>query len=426
MRDERLIRHAIDARLSGLSVSRQRQAEILRRAKEGEKPVKKKVSAALAFALLILLLAGTACAAAYGVLNLHPEQAGNIAYGEHIMTIGDAFDAGDFTLRMREAVFDGRTLSFSFEVESEESDALLMLSVGASAEGRMLTTSPGGVSQGVDYLYGFWAEQGDGNFAADVTLEEPVSAAVDFALRFDVLHPNFPMETEKTGLPADDSPAFDALTDADFAACAERFAQAYRERRILLTADGSIRDYVENLSVPQGESEKVWKAMTPEERLVASGAFGKADELTVRFSAQAEASQGELPTVQLGDYDVTFTRLEVTFAEAEYALTVRKARGDGRTAAQEFMENAGCWEFAVLMPNGQTTPLADSCGCLDNGDVACSGRLSLSGETDELIFVPCWNPVSQDPDENMARPVYDAGRPLTPEQEERMFTVRVR
>lgn len=261
----------------------------------------------------------------------------------------------------------------------------------------------------------------------DFALDEPVSGPVDFTLRFDVMRPNYPIEESAMSLPADDDPASDSLAGADDDAYDESFAQAYREGRILVTQRRELNDYVANLPAPEEYSEAEWYALTSTERLVVSGAFQKTDELTVRFTAQSDmaASQSDLPVVQLGDYEVTFSRLDVSFAEASYALTVRKVRGDGRTAAQEFINNDGYWEFAVLMPEGKTTPLADGCGVMDDGDMAYSGTLSLSGPTDALTFVPCWNPVSQNPDEYIARKVYDAGAPITQEQEELMFTVRI-
>ena len=115
MTEENGIRRAIDVRLSGLTVTPQMRADILRQAREEARPRgRRKMSVSLAFALLALLLAATAYAAVrFGVLSFHENQAENDAYLSHIRPIDERIEGDHATLTVSDAVFDGTFIRIS-------------------------------------------------------------------------------------------------------------------------------------------------------------------------------------------------------------------------------------------------------------------------------------------------------------------------
>lgn len=438
----RKIRQAIDARLSGAAPDPGLRARVLREVR-GEYKVKKKIPAGLVLALGILLLAATACAAAvrYGIMDYNRRYAENEAYQEHILQIDETHENDFVTLTVNEAVFDGTSFSMTMNIEPKEGagEVYIMPRVTAMAGDRALDVDIEGCSGG-DFFSGFFVpglgemSRNDGCYGADYAIltegedglvldteEEPVT----WTVTFDILRPEYPVREVETMLGGDD-------TDIPYEVYMAQFSDAYACGEILLVY-GSPVEYASVLPVPEGMSRDAWYSLHIEDRLAASDAFTRVEKLTISFTTGENRvhALSEPQTFDLGeDYEVTVTACSATFARADYRLTLRKKEGHGKSAAAEYMENDGFWEFAVLSSGGKTTPSGDGCGVETDEDgnpldcVMYSGTVELDRPTDALIFVPCWNDASEE-GANAARPVYDAQEPLDERQRDLSFTVKL-
>lgn len=434
MNEKQALRRAIDARLSGLSVSGRQQLDLLRLAEKGEQPVKKKISLSLVLALALLALAATACAAAvrYGMLDDKPLQSGNPAYLNQILTLDETYENEHMFLSVNDAAFDGEHLSLTLDVRPKEGGRNLFIYP-------QLTASSGGAacaadfcgSRGGSFSEGFFCRKDGGvSYGADYALREKADGPVTWTLTLDILDPLYPVEPNPLSIAADDDPHpdEDAVSDEDYM---ESFAQGCRDGKIYLSEPLQSMDLFErNLPRPQQLTEEAWNGMPMPERLAACGAFAPVDRLTVVFTTEdAGTLTCDLPqTFPLGDdYEVTLTSLSATSSQVKYELDVQKKAGHGKSAAQEWLDNDGCWEFALLIPDGQTLPCADAAGAdAASGSVLLNGMFEVSRRPDELIFVPCWNPVSQNAEHCPYHDVLRAQRPLTEAQEQLMFRVKLR
>ena len=118
------VREAIDARLSGVRMSREDRARVLERARKEEERMRKKISTGLMVALaLTALLAGTALAAAGGIfeffagrdagIGLEPLEQ-NLA-GAAVAT-GQTLLQDEVELTVEESYYDGETLYLSWSI----------------------------------------------------------------------------------------------------------------------------------------------------------------------------------------------------------------------------------------------------------------------------------------------------------------------
>lgn len=433
MNEKQAMKRAIDARLSGLTVSRQQRADLLLRAQEGEKPVKKKISVSLIVAVALLMLAATACAAAvrFGMLDYKKNQAGNASYMERILSLNETYENDDLSISVNDAAFDGAIFSVTVEVHPKDGGDNLFIypQVSATCGGLPCEIAFAG-SQGADFHVGFFSSGIDGAYGADYEVVGIPAGPITWTVAFSVLRPEYPVELNPMRIPADDdpNPDPDAPTYEDYM---ESFAQGCRDGVIYLAEPlASMELFEENLPRPKGISAETWEAMEMAERLVASGAFSLVGMPTAVFTTEsADVLTCDLPmTIDLDeDYEVTLTSLTVTSAYMDYKLSVRRKEGHGKSAAQEYIDNDGGWTFAVLIPDGETTPCADGLGVNEeDGSVICDGTVELSHAADEVIFVPCWDPSPQSQGAFPSSQVYRAQRPLTDEQERLMFTVKLR
>ena len=441
MSRENEFRRAVDARLSGLSVSPGRQMEILRRAQEEEQPVKRKISAslALAVALLLLTMAAGVAATRYGVLDFNGEQKNNAEYIEHILQIDQSFTNDYFTMTLNEAVFDSISLSMTMEIATPPDGQTVYVCPRITAEcgGRQLATDIEGCTGG-DFWSGFWLPQdgdwgNDGRYGVDcaVITDEEDGVAYDaqndpvtWTVTFDVIKPEWPMRTAGEMLFDDEDHTYE-----DFLAYEQQFADAYEEGVILLGAYGDIVEFEAGLPIPDGVTDEEWLFTPTSERLVQSGAFSRVDVLTASFTTDGvSALRAELPlTVDLGEAEATLTELVASFARADYKFVVHKKEG---SAAQDYLDDVGMWEFALLSPSGrvQTSQTGGGCVSAESEDTNFSASVTLTAPTDELIFVPVFVPNSQtSPDGRVnAHAIMMAGKPLTSEQEEMAFAVKLK
>lgn len=417
---EKSFRQSVDARLSGLEVSRGRQAAILRRALQRERSVPRKplVTLALAIALMALAAAGLAVALRFGVISYNRGQRDNAAFKAHILTVNQAYETDDFSLTVNEAVFDGMSLSFTMNILPKAGGGPVYIHprVLAQCDGQPLLTDPESCLG--DFFSGFWVPERDplgpdGNYGADyVILQEDgdgvaeratANHPVTWTLSFDVIKPNWPVEANETELNGEDDPPL-----ADYMAL---FSSAYANRRILLAGGYSLVEYAAALPVPQGVARKEWVSTRLSKQLVRSGAFSRVDTLEISFTT-AEAAVKQLAAPQhfsLGTQaGVCVHSAQATFTQAVYGLTVRAPDAAG---AEE-------WYFAVLCPDCQTSESGMRREADGDGALRISGTVSLFGEASALTFVPCR-------DLHSVNEVYARQQPLTGEQRALSFTIHL-
>ena len=223
---EKTFRESIDARLSGLEVPQGRQAAILRRALQQERPAPRKPLVTLALAIVLALAltaAGLAVALRFGVIGFNRGQEDNAAFKAHILTVNQAYETDDLSLTVNEAVFDGMSLSFTMNILPKEGGEPVYIHPRVSAQcgGEPLMTDPQGCLG--DFYSGFWVPERDplgpeGCYGADYAIireDEDGSIAYDTAtqpvtwtLSFDIIKPNWPVESNDIALTgtADDPP----------------------------------------------------------------------------------------------------------------------------------------------------------------------------------------------------------------------------
>ena len=135
MKDNRLeqrIQHSLNAELSGLNTTSWQRNQFFENATGGNK-VKRKLTYSLVLAIVMLLIAATALAAAitngFGLMDFWkdtrdnveiPEDAGQ--YIEHDLAVEET---EHFTVRFREAVYDGKTCHIVYDVIPRSKELLL-------------------------------------------------------------------------------------------------------------------------------------------------------------------------------------------------------------------------------------------------------------------------------------------------------------
>ena len=122
MRLDKDIRRAMDARLSGLTACEERRADIRRRiAREGEKPMKRKMTAGMAIALALMLACAAALAAGLGLFGQLGERENTDARlsaldGVAAQVNQTTVTEDGVTAVIRQAYYDGSRLFVSYEL----------------------------------------------------------------------------------------------------------------------------------------------------------------------------------------------------------------------------------------------------------------------------------------------------------------------
>lgn len=433
MNEHHELRRAVDARLSGLTVSRRTQEELLRRAQEENQPMKKKLSVSLAFALVLLALAATACAAAmrYGVLDFNSHQTENDAYIEHIVDVGQIYENDYFTLSVNEAVFDGASLSMTMDIQPVEgaSPVYVFPTVTAKAGDTPLELDIEGCTGG-DFFSGFWVPQApdwgdDGHYGVDyavITSDDegcfidPTEGNVTWTMTFRVIRPDWPVSVSSVMLTGDDS-------DPPIEDYMQAYRDAYDRKEILLSNYYGVDEYAAMVPAPEGMDKSDWFHLPVSDQLTQCGAFSYVDTLTCTFTTgETGVRTAESQTFDLGKYEVTLEAMTVTFARADYRFSVRAKDESGAFFRDKALLS---YSFAVLSPDCTTQYLVCGGGVngLDESDpnVRFSGSVTLSAPTDTLTFVLC--PPADDAGHSPESEIMHAQKILTEEQQAMSFTV---
>ena len=448
--DERIrrsIHQAVDQSLSHLEVNPSLQAQILREAR-GEKKVKRKISAGLVLAVVLLLaMAAIGLAAArYGVLEFRRDQQENAAYIEHILTLDETYENEYMTMTINDAVFDGTHLTIAMDVQPKEGcgdGVYLYPSVTATCGDEALDVDVDSCRG--DFFEGFWVPELDpgmiwvnGQYGADYVIftesedggfdHDPQTDAVTWTMSFDIIRPLYPLEAMQSEYDEADEPLLAWEMEQAL------FTKAYEEGKILLYEGCRVLDYAWNLPKPAHVTEEAWTKMNCRDRLVESGAFERVERVSISFETQESGIRVlEAPqTFDLGDYEATVKRLSLSFSHCDYEIEVTKKPGFEKTAGQEYVDEDGQWYFAVLA-EGCRTQMDQTRTALAYGDeenpspsVVYEGTVTLTGKTDSVTFVPDWGALVPIYTDQPDAAVYEAQHMLTKEQEALAFTVTLR
>lgn len=430
------IHAAIDGNLSHLEVNPSLRCAILDKTR-GEEPMKRKISAGvvLAIALLLAMAAISVAATRFGALEFNRNQAENEVYAAHILAVDETYENEYLTMTLNDAVFDGVSLSVTLDISAKAGAEPVFVRpvLAASSNGRTLETDPEACRG--DFFGGFWIggpyeeTAVEGQYGADyaiITEDEtsgvtydPQKDPVTWTLSLSILRTVYPTaEAERLTLDG-------GVENLDFEADMLPFTQAYAQKRILLV-DGSPVEYAAALPMPEGMTDEAWWRMPMADKLVSCGAFALVDSPAFEFTTQeTDVKTLSAPkTFDLGDTEVTVTKLTLSFSRCDYELDVSKKPGAGKSAAQLYADGEEQWLFAVLADGCRTAPQATSVGMEEDGRVHYSGSVSLDGKTDSVTFVPCrcarLGSIEHFPDSE----VYSAQRLVTPEQEALAFAVK--
>lgn len=399
------VRKAIDARLSGLSLSPRMQADIRARAHGQTQPhMRQKLSVSLAFALLALLLAATAGAAAYfGVSHFHAEQKNNAAYQAHVLPVGRQIQSRYADITLNDAVFDGSTLSFALDIAHRGGASALYLypRITATQNGQQISTSVSGFQRllsdesgssasmmlGSTLYDGILLNPSDsGSFNLDVRLNEKIpnpEAPVQWSLDFDVLTPNFPIESAQYTTIEDDDGIFSTWDDPEADCLA-----AYQNGRILSDGADSLLEYALFLPMPAGVTESEWATTDLASRLTRTGTFSTAEQLHSSFATGGAhvASLASPLTFSIGEYVCTLTRLDVTFAQLDYEITI--SHTGNRTAADLLSETGRTLQFLLFPSDGEAQLSYCGSSLNDDGTVSLFGNYILTQPARSITFTP--------------------------------------
>ena len=364
-----------------------------------EKPVKKKLSFALVFALLVLLAsAGLALSLRYSVEKAVPPK-----FADKITTIDETYENDYFTMSINDAVSDGMRLILAMHFEPREGaeQVLVFPRLTAQSGDKVLMTDP---EAGFEYLDGFWMPEmadnpaGPGNAMLDMVLWEEdfedtaaIREEITWTLTLHTLKPNWPI--------THDQYTSKGYVDLGGAITHDQhnqlFADAYQNKEILLTYGDNTLEYSWYLPVPEGMSEEEYMLKRDWERLVLSGSFEEVDRSQCEFSTKGNAELKQAQPGQIAPmegFDVQVQSVQVGFLGCAYDLLLLHPEGtsdwkESRTPplyfevrAGDTRLNAGGYSFdssgaSLPQPNAQQM----------RGNFSIEG---LDKIPDEITFVP--------------------------------------
>ena len=394
------IRAAIDDCTRGIEEMPSLQYRIARKAK-GEEPMAKKISGALALAIvLFIMLASVAFAVTngFGILYYHPEQSENKAYTDKILSLNQTWEGEYLSATIHEAVFDGMKMSFTMSiVPRDETDPIYVIPrIRATANGKALNTF-------VDHaggLYmndGFWIPCMEPDLAydydridVDVMLTEdmrtfaPTAENVEWEITFDVLHPEWPIEYTEEDEPMIGEPEW---TDAEYAAYDQQFADACQAKHILLNRAAMLGSFASALASWQDPAEDMPFIDWFEDTLTRE-AFSMKEQGVFRFSTEPHLVRHAKNPVRFTLPDGLVAELQdltVSVDTVEIILKITRPDSDEPLQIEHFQS----WNVALLAENADTKLLGGVCGPdKDGSGLLYTAQWSINGPTDRIILLP--------------------------------------
>lgn len=439
-------RDRVDRALSDIAWTEEMQKSVFAALDKREGKPMKKLSAALVFALILMLLTTAVgfATGGFGILQYAPGQAGNQAYLDTILTIGQTYDLGAFSVTVNEAAFDGMRLLTTMEIDPREGEdpVFVLPKVRAKINGEPVETFWQSGTGFYDEC-GFWAPQlsGEANGmgypeygGAEIALwnvpngenfgnNQIAYEAVEWEIVFDAYKPMLPLTFTEADEPAMDE---EPWTEEQYAAHEQLLAQAYEDGKIMLDAYAEPWWYLgcipQKDGVDGGEKsqEELWQ------NAVEMGVFRLEKEAVFRFETKPLPvwSQEEQPSFSLPEgFTVTVEKMDVSVDLASLRLKI--TREDGTPAAPYF--STFDWDFAVLAQGAKTDIRESGCGGVEDGSLQFECTVEFFGPTKEIFIVPCrkdQRAVGTDGVEySLNWATYQRQEPITEEQKQLMMTI---
>ena len=284
-----------------------------------EERMKRPLTLITAIALILVLLCGTAFALAnyYSVRDSVAGGAPSQAFESNIIPLEKTQSSNGVTVSLGDAVFDGRVLNFTVELQ-HDADALPVFLYGelkADYNGEPLSVGSNSVFEGgvlypsADPRYPVRERQ---NISAEIY--EPTAGAdwkeidgsVHWAYDVKVLRPNWEILSQ-------DSMGYEEYR----AACAD----AYAEQKILAAYGQHLEEYADAIPEARESGETMWVLR----QLIGSGAFSLADTMKFEFTTEAQkpVNQAGVNVFHFDGFEVEVKRVFLSFMRVNYELELR-------------------------------------------------------------------------------------------------------
>ena len=386
--------------------------------RKDEEPVRKKLPAGLIIIMAVILLL-TAVAAAvtngFGILDLNEEQAGNEAYREKIMTLGQRWDGEYCSIEINEAVFDGMTMTFTMRIIPKEgADPVYVVPrVKARSNNRELKVYECGGAGTYDEE-GFWVPDimpaigvdydrlaaeyaiGENGWEYDVTEDE-----LEWTVSFEILHTDWPIRF----MEVDESDGWDPAA----------FEEAYRNHELLLDTDGRAGELMD-AAAPEDEMEETddWNEYVRD--WLTREIFQVKENAVFSFTTdRAALKKAKEPfSMDLPDgYRVILTRLYASMDQVFLTMKVEHADGTEVEEQDEFR-----WHFMLLSEDAKTACNGIGSSLNETADkLYYSGNYIISNPVNSVILVPVRDEETEVPNEEVWL-VEKRQEPVTEEQKQ--------
>jgi len=439
-------RDLVDRRLSALAWDEEKQRRVFcALAHKEEKKVKKfSLGLVIALALIIATMAVGFATGGFGILQYAPEKAGNPAYVDMILTVGQTYDLGAFSVTVNEAAFDGMRLLTTMELYPKEGaePVFVLPRVRAKIKGEAVETLWES-GKGFYTETGFWAPYVNGKAnvesypeygGAEIALwnipdgdsfgnYQIADELVEWEIIFDAFKPMLPLAFTEEDEPAIDE---EPWTEEQYEAHRQFLAQAYEEGKIMLDAYAEPWWYLACIPQKDGidggekSQEEVWQ------NAVEMGIFKLEQEAVFRFETKPSPvwSIKDQPSFSLPEgFKATVEHLAVSVDWA--TLKLRITRADGTDAAPYY--STFDWEFALLARGAKTDVQASGFGTMEDGSLQYECQVELFGPTEQIIIVPCRAGEKAAGSDGNLHPLsyatYQRQEPITEEQKQLMITI---
>ena len=140
--------------------------------------------------------------------------------------------------------------------------------------------------------------------------------------------------------------------------------------------------------MPSDITESEWAETDLASRLTRAGAFSTVEQLHCNFTTSGArvVSLAEPKTFSVGEYVCTLTRLDVTFAQLDYEITV--SHTGGRTAADLLAETGRTLQFLLSASDGDAQFSFCGSSLNDDGTVSLFGNYILTQPTRSITLTP--------------------------------------
>lgn len=282
-----------------------------------EKAMRKPYQMILAAALVLMLLCGTAFAIVnyYSVREFVAQGKTSMAFENHIVPLEKAVTANGLIITLGDAIFDGKDIAFTMNLEAEEgTESLYIFPLLEAFSGDEQLELNNYKAEGFDPDWGFLFPYTDSQLSYNrfgLTAEvqdSPKDNDVTWRYTLHILQPTGKLV---------EAPDWDSENES-FEQWSQHFHNLYARGEIGVYAGYSVTDYLSALNVG-GES---W--MIPD-MAVETGMFSKLNTIVFEFTTPVPERTNIIPdeTFQFDGYEVLVKSITTGFLQVDYELEIR-------------------------------------------------------------------------------------------------------